>query len=217
MARSITFSEAVARFGPMVTTGIQVEDAIQEAIDRIYEMGRYPGTTVELELAEEDFVESSGNWYVFFDEDEYEGALGFRDDNRGWSIVSHMMLYKSGTNAGDREFVDMGSIVDEDGRRKRKYRCPLSFSPETGPFYVLLKKEPPQLHGDDEIPLPSLGALKCAILAVCYEYVNDLERANANWEKFNEFITLGSKQAGGLKKFYVGMDSSLRRRPQGFM
>jgi hypothetical protein len=218
MARALTFGEAIARFGPLVTTGILIEDAIQEAVDRIYEMGRYPGTTVEIELQESDFVrdESLGVWFVFFNEQDYDGAIGFRDQNRGWSIMDQASLYKDGVNAGDREFIDLGSIAQEDGTDERKYRCPLGFDPAGGPYYVLLKKEAPQLQADDLIPIQSVGALKCAVLAVCYEYVNDEERANANWQKFNEFITLSTKQVSGPKKYFIGTDSSLKRRPSQF-
>jgi hypothetical protein len=217
MARTITLSEAVVRFAPLITTNIEVEDAIREAVARIYELGRYPGTTTQIELAEEDFVEDADlkEWYISFDETEYNGAIGFRNQNRGWSIVDTAVLYKDGVNAGDFEFVDLGTITT-DGIETRKYRCPLGWEPSLGPYYVLMKKEPPDLGDDDLIPVQSLGALKCAIQAVCYEYVNDEERANLCWQKFDAFIIRSERQTEGPKRYTLGMDSSLRRKPSQF-
>jgi hypothetical protein len=100
---------------------------------------------------------------------------------------------------------------------KRKYRCPIGWLPDQGPYYVLLKKEAPQLHDDDVVPISSIGALKCAIQAICYEYVADEDRSRVKWAEFDQFMRLGDKQASGPKKYFVGMDSSLKRRPTQFM
>lgn len=434
MAKQITFSEAVTRFENLATTGISISDAIQEAVDRIYEMGRYPGATVELTLDEKDFQEDSdlGCYFLYFDEEIYDGAIGFRSDSRGWGIVDHTALYKDGINSGDMEFVDMGTVSgnvtsisfasadfdpagasnsfsveslvagsagelisleitssasspqtlalvsgsaitvtpgdrarvsiggtqspdateilhlsvydtgepplnfltitydnspnfprivlnngsgitypslefyadaeeldsgvpsgrwaalsgasdtsdistasgwfatsgtgtptvsnlsstlqqvidaiesnpsasslisissndasgvisevtktflsfpDSFNGQKRKYRCPLGFSPANGPYYCLMKLEAPELTNETIIPVASIGALKCAILAVCQEYVNDDERAMLNWQKFEQFMQRSERQVHGPKKWFCGIDSSLRRRPSQF-
>ena len=318
MAKQLTYSEACTRFANLATTGISIADAVTEAVERIFEMGRYPGTTVELTLAEADFEENAelGCYFLYFDEDLYDGAIGFRSDFRGWGIVDHTALYKDGINSGDMEFVDYGTIVEEsrlevtgslnDGANpvtfpllydggiysntektawvnkeavsgpaspaywayasgasgvsgwilesptatwtsaetpaspdlvvtwtpsdsatgtpvldflpweKRKYRAPLGFSPANGPFYALMKKEAPTLESDTILPIASIGALKCAILAVCEEWVNDDERAMLNWQKFDQFMTRSERQIHGPKKFRIGMDCSLRRRPSQF-
>jgi hypothetical protein len=220
MAKLMTFIEAQRRFENLATTGITIDLAIQEAIDRIYEMGRWPGTTVEIQLTEEMFVEDSetGDFFVSFVESEYDGAIGFRSTNGGWSIMDQSALYKDGLNAGDDAFIDFGTIIDEDtGARTRKYRAPVGFVPNAGPYYVLLKKEAPVLDHDSVIPVESVGALKAAIQAVCYEYVTDDQRAAAKWQEFDQFMRLSDKQVSGPKKYFVGMDSSLRRRPTQFM
>jgi hypothetical protein len=219
MAKLITFAEAVARFGPVVTTGIDVESAIQEAVDRIFEMGRHPGTTEEIELVESDFIEDpeTGDWFVFFEETDYDGAIGFRSRHRGWSIVDQSALYKDGINAGDGEFVDMGTILQADGTERRKYRCPQGWAPDQGPYYALLKKEAPVLASDDLIPVQSVGALKAAIQAVCYEYVADEQRSQLKWSEFDAFMKMSGKQVSGPKKYFIGMDSSLKRKPRQFM
>ena len=217
MSKLLTFSEAVVRFGPLITTGVEIKDAIQEAIDRIFEMGRWPGTTVEIEMDEDAFVfnDDLEEYYYFFDEVTYDGAIGFRDKTRGWSIVDQTSLYRDGVNSGDREWIDLGTIT-EDGVDFRKYRAPLGFVPSSGPYYALLKREAPLLADDDLIPVQSSGALKCAILAVSYEYVSDEERANFNWQKFDQFIRLSERQVSGPKRFTLGMDSSLARKPRQF-
>lgn len=222
MSRQITFADAVQRFGDLVTTNIAIEDAIQEAIDRIYEMGRWPGTTLELTLEEDDFVldGDTDTYSVFFDENLYDGAIGFRNANRGWSIVDQTSLYKDGVNSGDMEFVDMGTVTVDGGGYdviRRKYRCPLGWSASSGPYYALMKLEAPQLTECDNIPIQSLGALKAAIRAVCYEYVADDARAAQEWGSFMQAMSLSTKQTAGPKKYYVGTDSSLRRKPTQFM
>ena len=427
MARTMTYSEASSRFANLATTGIAIGPAIQEAVDRVYEMGRWPGTTTEIELVVADFVEDTdlNQRFVYFNEDTYDGVIGFRSDTRGWSIVDHISLYKDGVNMGDREFVDMGTdgitvaqaaatvtldpagdlnkvkltantagtagnditveiatpavqatvdvavvgnaitatpgtkarmvvsaasdpsvdgtelfyvgtgmFVEEiwasaglvnplsatptgDGVRlstdgsaacilqlyvsnavtaawadfspgpwpdgdtleiytgdavgdvflvagtssaqqvidainaastpvaastsgtatgavavvavtnlaggtdevvtsSRKYRCPLGWSASNGPYYALIKKESPVLSADTVIPIQSVGALKCAIQAVCYEYVNDEDRANLCWQKFDTFMKGAERQTHGPKRFTLGMDSSLKRKPRQF-
>ena len=325
MAKLMTYAEAISRFANLATTGIGIEEAIQEAVDRIYEMGRWPGTTVEVELAEADFIEGDNDneWFVYFPEETYDGAVGFRSNHRGWSIVDHSSLYRDGVNAGDREFLDMGtvtidstttlavtgtltldgstsvtfpSLIDagvlsvgntwtdtgdgvgtsyfvqwsnglskwelvglvspgdtEVGWRSaettllltpspdlatgwapvspatgtpsvdwlqsstRKYRAPLGFVPSAGPYFALMKLEAPALVNATVIPIHSAGALKCAILAVCQEYVNDDDRAMLNWQKFETFITKAARQVDGPKRWSIGMDSSLRRKPTQFL
>jgi len=219
MSKSITLSEAMIRFGPLITTGIEVEEAIQEAVDRIFEMGRYPGTTIEIELEEGDFTLSSdeSERHADFDETLYAGAIGFRSAHRGWSIVDQVVLYKDGINAGDLEFIDLGTILQVDGSEIRRYRCPLGWQPDQGPYFVLMKKDAPTLAPDDIIPIQSIGALKVAIQAVCYEYVSDENLAQSKWAEFNQFMATSERQSAGLKKYHIGMDSSLRRKPKQFM
>jgi hypothetical protein len=72
------------------------------------------------------------------------------------------------------------------------------------------------LEEETVIPIP-VGPLKCAILAVCQEYVGDDERAMLNWQKFDNFITRSERQTHGPKKMFMGFDSSLRRKPTQFM
>jgi len=221
MARTMTLSDAATRFANLATTGIGIEAAIQEAVDRVYEMGRWPGTTREVVLDEEDFIEDADlkQHFVYFDEDVYDGAIGFRNDSRGWSIVDHTALYKDGVNMGDREFVDMGTVEVEEGEEtvsKRKYRCPLGWSPSSGPYYALIKLESPVMVDETVIPIQSVGALKCAIQAVNYEYVSDEDRANVCWQKFDAFIKGAERQTHGPKRFTLGMDSSLKRKPRQF-
>lgn len=220
MAKTITLAEAIARFGPLVTTNVQIQDAITEAVSRIYEMGRHPGTTEEVELSDDDFTEEDDEWFLLMDESSYDGMIGFRNKNRGWTIMDQTILYKNKVNGGDLSLIDHGTVEVEVGGeyfQRRKYRMPLGFSLDGGPYYALMKLEAPELADDTVIPIHSIGALKCAVLAVSYEMVGDEERANLNWQKFNQLMQLSGKQVDGMKQYYVGMDSSLRRRPTQFM
>jgi len=222
MSKQITLGDAASKFGDLVAFKTTSEAAIQEAIDRIYEMGRWPGTTKEIEIAEADFIEDAALsvYFLYFDEDLYDGAIGFRNEYRGWGIVDHTALYKEGVNLGDKQFVDYGPYsldVANDDREVRKYRCPLGWSPTSGPYWVLFKLEAPELAFDDVLPIQSLGALKAAIQAVSYESVNDDERATLSWQKFDLAINLASRQNSGPKKYFIGIDSSLKRKPKQFM
>lgn len=220
MARTITFAEAVARFEPLVTTNVQIEDAVREAFLRIYEMGRWPGTTRELALEDADFMQEDTEWFLLLNEDEYDGMIGFRNKNRGWTIMDSSILYKDKLNGGDMSLIDMGTVEAEEGGSyvsKRKYRLPLDFTLDSGPYYALMKLEAPVLSDDSVLPIHSIGALKSAILAVSYEMTSDEERAMLNWQKFDQLMKLSERQVEGLKRYYVGFDSSLKRRPTQFM
>lgn len=220
MSKQYTFAEAKAKMAPVITTSADVGDVIQEAVDSIYESGRWPGTTVEIELAEAMFaLDDDENQVLSLDDTLYNGAIGFRSSNGGWSIRGIESLYKDGVNSGDLDWIDLGSfdvVVDELVVKTRKYRAPLGFVPSAGPYYCLLKKEPPQMHDDDLVPVESMRALKHAVRAICYEWVADDERAQLAWNQFGEAIMLSTRQVEGPKKYYAGMDSSLRRRPQQF-
>jgi hypothetical protein len=224
MAKLFTFIEAQAKLQPIVTTDIEISDAIQEAVDRIYELGRYPGTTIELALTEDMFEENSNNeWILYLDDEIYNGAIGFRTNSGGWSIRDQEVLYRDGVNAGDKDFIDFESedILDADTgemERWRKYRTPMGFDPTTGgPYYALMKLEPPQLSPDDYVPIESYNALKMAVMAVSYESVGDDIRADEYWSKFEMFMNRSTSQTDGVKKRMIGMDSSLRRKPTQFM
>lgn len=217
MAKLITFSEAQTRFGSLVTTDTTIDVAIQEAVDRIFEMGRWPGTTLQVEIDETDFVpnEDPPEQYLYFDEEVYNGMIGFRNTSRGWSIMDQTVLFKDGVNAGDLAVVDLGTVT-VDGDLKRKYRMPLGFSASGGPYFALMKLEAPTLGEDSIIPVESVGALKCAIQAVCAEYVGNETESMNYWQKFDQFIKLSERQVHGPKKFNLGIDSSLRRKPRQF-
>jgi hypothetical protein len=217
MAKLMTFSEAAVRFGSLVTTDISIEHAIQEAVDRVYELGRWPGTTAQVELSDADFVKDVEleEFYLLFNEQTYNGMVGFRNQSRGWSIMDQTVLFKNGVNGGDLSVVDMGT-VEVDEVLVRKYRMPLGFSPAGGPYYVLMKLEAPVLSEDSVIPVESSGALKCAIRAVCAEVVGNDAEAMGHWQSFDQFIKLSERQVHGPKKFNLGMDSSLRRKPRQF-
>lgn len=224
MAKLYTFTEAQAKLEPIVTTDINIQDAIQEAVDRIYELGRYPGTTYELELTEAMFTEDANeNQVLYIDDEAYNGAIGFRTINMGWSIRDQEVLYRDGVNAGDKDWIDLESeyIVNATSgitEYWRKYRAPLGFNPaEGGPYYALLKLEPPQLAPNDDVPIESYNALKMAVMAVCQEAVGDDIRADEYWGKFEMFMSRSTRQTDGPKKRMIGIDSSLRRKPTQFM
>ena len=224
MAKLFTFTEAQVKLQPIVTTDIDIADAIQEAVDRIYELGRYPGTTLELLLTEDMFEENSnGEQILYLDDELYNGAIGFRTNHGGWGIRDQEVLYRDGINAGDRDFIDLESeeILNEETdimERWRKYRAPLGFNPgEGGPYYALMKLEPPFLAPDDYVPIESYNALKMAVMAICNETVGNDDGAENYWGKFEMFMVRSTNQTDGPKRRMIGIDSSLKRKPKQFM
>jgi hypothetical protein len=219
MSYLITYDEAVVRFGHLVTTDITIDDAIQEAVDRIFEMGRWGGTTFEKKIVVGDFSDGENPYehYLNLNPQEFSGVIGFRNQNGGFGIQDQTSLFRIGVNSGDRAFIDYG-LVDFNGVEVRRYRAPLNWNTDRD-LWALLKKQAPlfrDLPGDTIVPVHSTGALKFAILAVAYETVNDEDRANANWAKFNALMVQGDKEFQGNKTYSMGVDSSLRRRPRQF-
>jgi len=219
MPSLLTFNECVTRYGPLVTTEITIEQAIQEAVDAIYEMGRWPGTTVELEVSASSFVDGPNTQekYLQLDPDLYDGVVGFRNATGGYGIQDQIALYRVGINSGDSAFIDMGR-VDYNGTTVRRYRAPLGWNTNY-PLWALIKKCAPVFDpGGDDTPVPvvSRNALKAAILAVCYATQNDPVREQAEWASFERWMIAGERQFHGKKQFNIGMDSSLKRRPRQF-
>lgn len=121
---------------------------------------------------------------------------------------------------GDQEFVDLGTVdrvLDDDTVvSSRKYRCPMDWDINYGPYFALLKLESPVLSNESVIPIQSIGALKCAIQAVCHEYTGNDQGAQLKWQEFDVFMKLSERQTHGRKRFTMGMDCSLRRNPRSF-
>jgi hypothetical protein len=224
MSKKISFGAAKMRFANLVTSNTTIESAIQEVVDRVYELGRWPGTTESIVLSPSLFeLDVETNWYyLLLDDDVYDGVIGFRMDGMGWDIMDQSMLFKEGRPGGNDCFVDFGPVeisqtVDAVTTilQRRKYRAPAGFNPGSFIYYALVKKEPPVLTSDDNlIPIHSMGALKLGIQAVCYENVADDDRSEFKWNKFYTAMTAATRQSEGPKKYYIGMDMSLRRKPQ---
>lgn len=113
MANRITFGEAKTAYERLVTSQIPIATAIQEAVNLYYDMGRWPGTTRELTLADGDFVydEDREAYVVTIDDTVYDGVLGFRNSGRGWNIRGQLSLYRDQLNSGDLDFIDLETVV----------------------------------------------------------------------------------------------------------
>ena len=219
MASVLTFAQAKTRLASQITYNGTVDEAIQEAVDRAYEMGRWRGMIVEVPLVTGDYLVNTDPDEVYYDMDLsiYNGAVGFRSESQGYPIMDQAMLYRDGVNGGDKSFIDKGE-VDVSGTIKHRYRCPLWL--QTAPdfvIYVLAKKISPTLTDSDTVPIKSFGALKQAVIAVCYENVNDESRAQICWQKFIEFMEREQRQFEGPHQRHIGVSRSLRRKPTGRM
>lgn len=218
MASSITFAQAKTRLAGQITYNGTVDEAIQEAVDRAYEMGRWQGMTLEVKLTESDYVlfEDPPQVRVNFPMSSYNGAVGFRTVNGGMGIVDQVALFRDGIAAGDKSVIDLGEVTVE-SVLYHQYRLPLNIS--TAPSYdiwVLLKLVSPTLSDSDIVPIKNYGALKQAVLAVCYENVNDESRAEVCWSKFEEAMEKGQRQFQGPQQRHISVQNNMRRRPTQF-
>ena len=221
MGAFLTFAQAKSKFSGLVSSGTTIDEAIQEVVNRAFEMARYPETTHELTIVTAHFTVSTdpAEVYIDIDPDTYDGAIGFRTESMGYPIMDQAALYHHETPSGDDSFIDLG-IVTVSGSEKRRYRMPRGYTaiPTNTTFYALMKKRPPTLEEDDDVvPIRPWGALKTGVLAVSYENANDIERAEANWVKFDRAMRLDEKQFHGTKRSYIGFDGSTRVRPTNFM
>jgi hypothetical protein len=221
MARSLTFLEARERFSNLVTTEVDIADAIQEVVERAHEMGRWRGMTEEVECgthAGATYREDTDKCevYVDFDPQEFDGVIGFRYRNVGVYIKTLISLYQEEAYVGGSYFIDLGDVL-VDGENVRRYRLPKGFEIPTEPLYALMKKVAVNpLQDETIIPINSIGALKAGILAVAYENVNDIARSDAQWQKFTQLMERAQKQYNGNRKFHVRINDNLKKRPTQF-
>ncbi len=221
MAQSLTFLEAKQRFANLVTTEVDIGDAIQEVVDRAYEMGRWRGMTEEIDCLSHPEVnitydETKDESFIDFNPDVFDGAIGFRFKGKGYYIKTLVSLYQEEINVGIGYFIDLGDVIVDDVVYRR-YRMPRHWKDLTEPLYALVKKISINPMGDDMIvPIKSIGALKAGILAVAYENINDLERAEMNWQKFNTLMERAQKQYNGNRKIHIRINDNMRKRPTQF-
>lgn len=221
MSQILTFAEAQQRFANLVTTEVNIADAIQEVVDRAYEMGRWRGMIEEVECTTSSYVSISEDTekneiYIDFDPSKYDGAIGFKQGGRGYGIKTLVSLYQEDTGVGNLSFIDLGDVV-VDEVVYRRYRAPLTWSTPISQLQALMKKvSKSPLADDDILPIKSIGALKSGILAVAYENVNDMERADAHWAKFMQLMERAQKQYNGNRKISIRFNDNIRKRPTQF-
>lgn len=199
MSAPFTFATAKTRFAGLVTTKIQVGDAIQQALERIFEMGRYRNTTLEIAIPDADFIYDATlkETFVYFPRATYSAAIAFRNDERGWNVVNQATLYREGRRIGDYKFVNMDE-VQHSGSTHLKYRCPVEqWTVAEGPFFAMMKLEAPILEDDDIVPITTIGALQHAVQAVSYEYLSDDTAAEASWQRFELAMMRDEPQSDG--------------------
>lgn len=221
MSQILTFAEAQQRFSNLVTTEVNIADAIQEVVDRAYEMGRWRGMIEEIDCTSNEYVTirqdtEKQEVYLDIDPSQFDGAIGFRQGGKGYSIKTLVSLYQEDTGVGNLSFIDIGDVI-VDNEVYRRYRVPRAWATPLTELYALMKKvSKSPLTDDDILPIKSIGALKSGILAVAYENVNDMERADAHWQKFIQLMERAQKQYNGGRKISIRFNDNIRKRPTQF-
>lgn len=221
MSKALTFEEAKQRFANLVTTEVNIADAIQEVIDRAYEMGRWRGMMEEIVCNSHPSVQITEDTekeevYIDFDPDAYDGAIGFRYGGKGHAIKTLVSLYQEDESVGLGSFIDLGDVI-VNGEVVRRYRAPKHWKIPQGELTALMKKVAPILLDDSHIvPIRNTGALKAGILAVAYENVNDVERSELHWQKFIALMERAQKQYNGGRKIHIRFNDNIKKRPTQF-
>lgn len=221
MSQILTFAEAQQRFSNLVTTEVNIADAIQEVVDRAHEMGRWRGMIEEIDCTTNTAVtitedDVTSEVFVDIDPSLYDGVIGFRQGGKGYSIKTLVSLYQEDAGVGNLSFIDLGDVIVDDVVYRR-YRTPLSWRIPISELKALVKKvSKSPLADDDILPIKSIGALKAGILAVAYENVNDMERSEAHWMKFMQLMERSQKQYNGGRKITIRFNDSLKKRPTQF-
>lgn len=221
MSQVLTFAEAQQRFSNLVTTEVNIADAIQEVVDRAYEMGRWRGMIEEIDCTTNQYVTITEDTekdeiYLDIDPTKFDGAIGFRHGGRGYGIKTLVSMYQEDTGVGNLSFIDIGDVIVANVVYRR-YRAPRTWATPLVELYALMKKvSKTPLADDDILPIKSIGALKSGILAVAYENVNDMERADAHWAKFMQLMERAQKQYNGGRKISIRFNDNIRKRPTQF-
>lgn len=161
--------------------------SINQALDRIYSDGNWPGLVKELDLGA--YIENG----ILTLPSGYKNMVAVRVDGLPCDIIPVSFEYShSGPGemlpfSGIRKFVDLGPVLIESAGdypvERRQYKV-LATMDDTSTVTGLVKREFRPLVDDSDYIFPgNITALKHALMAVNYEDNASLAEAEAAWSK----------------------------------
>ena len=209
-----------------LNTRISFLNSCQQFIEALYASGKLPGSCSEIVVGTSSvFLDDlDGNKKVRLDATVYDGALKFRTLNGGYAVCDLAMLYKEPA-AGYDKFIDLGyyDIPIDAGdvdpatgitvNHYREYRVPASLISCTDTIYAWMKKRPPVLDDNSEVPVRSLHAVKLGLLAVGLEGESDAKAAETFWQLCYRELASDHKEYDGVKRRVITFRDSAARTP----
>ncbi len=175
------------------------DSALNQALERIFSEGQWPGCKVEADLS--SYIAD----YILTLPYEYETLMAVNWLKRPVLIVDLNAEYVregAGTQTagnGNGNIVDLGlqPVATDDGDFPvylHQYKLTFNYT-EGEEITGLLRRRFQYLTDEQEAVYPAnLGALKNGMLAVRYEDEGDLDRAAGYWTKCFDFLTAASAQ-----------------------
>lgn len=185
----------------VVGGGVQEFDSLlNQAVERIHDMGNWPALLSEVELADE-----VADGILTLPQD-YEVMLAAQVNGVAVPIVDLTLEYSlSGPGnreagvAGASQIVDLGQVLvgdDEDFKTyRRRYKVLFELSSADTLTGLVKQRFRPLSDDNDYIHPGNIGALKQALLAVNYEDEGDPERARTHWEACTEILDTAKAQS----------------------
>ena len=206
---------------PELPHDMNLDVAIQELVDRSYEVGVSPNSRKEIEF---DLSIERTTWFgydvILVDPTLYDGVAGVRDNEKPqsklrWKVVDVESEHQE-PGATAEKFVDH-NVHDINGINYRVYQLPNLLKNSDIVIRMMMKLHAPTISLDsDKIPVKSVYLAKLGLLAIGYENEAD-NRADASWQRFYAESGLAQKRSDGNKQRYVKIDHGMRRKPTNFM
>lgn len=194
--RPLTLLDARSLLGSYASN---FDSALNQALERIYDEGTWPGLTLEVTLT--SYVDADGILTLPY---IYDSIMAVQMDQRPLYIVPLAIEYSSGGPGGRDAATGPGVLVDlghqpvevagEYTKLRRQYKV-LPILESATVLTGVVKRKFQYLTSEDELIYPAhIGALKNALLAVNFEDQSDLERAQAYWAKCFDLLNRGASQ-----------------------
>lgn len=170
--------------------------SINQALERIYEDGNWPGLICEMDVTE-DIADG-----ILTLPSEYSNMVAGRVDGIPCDIVpidfeySHSGPGELSPSSGIWKFVDLGPrLIESAGDypvQRRQYKVLASMSGQSVVTALLKRSFTPLVDDSDYIFPRSVTALKHALMAVNYDDNGSIQEAEAAWAKCFQLLNKGS-------------------------
>lgn len=178
-ARALLYSHATDDPGDADGT---FRNSLNEAIERIFDAGIWDGLTVRLDVSSWITAEVMTLPYA------YEALIAVAVDDVPYPIIDEGLEFMQtgpgveDAGQGGNVVIDLG-FVEVSNELVRRYKFLMDIGATTE-VEGIVKKRFVHITNDTDYIYPShIGALKHALLAICFENEGDIARSQAYWEE----------------------------------